>query len=83
MADGRGAVLADDVEERVLEALRADAATSALADGLTIEAEGGAVTIAGDVDDVDDEGAIVAVAERVEGVAGAVSRLRLREPSAE
>jgi BON domain len=73
----------DDVEARVLEALRADAATSALAAGLTIEAEGGAVTIDGEIDDVDDEDAIVAVAERVAGVAGAVSRLRLREPPAE
>jgi len=68
----------DDVEARVIEALRADAATSALADGLAIEAEGGAVTIDGEIDDVEDEDAIVAVAERVEGVAGAVSRLRLR-----
>jgi hypothetical protein len=68
----------DDVEARVLEALRADAATSTLVDGLTVEAEGGAVTIDGEIDDLEDEDAIVAVAERVEGVAGAVSRLRLR-----
>jgi hypothetical protein len=68
----------DDVEARVLEALRADAATSTLVDGLTVEAEGGAVTIDGEIDDFEDEDAIVAVAERVEGVAGAVSRLRLR-----
>jgi hypothetical protein len=68
----------DDVEARVLEALRADAATSPLVDGLTVDAEGGAVTIDGEVDDVDDEDAILAVAERVDGVVEAVSHLRLR-----
>ena len=73
----------DDVEARVLEALRADAATSPFADRLTVEAEGGAVTIDGEIDDLDDEDAVVAVAERVAGVAGAVSRLRLRERSGE
>jgi hypothetical protein len=76
--EGEVVLAGDDVEARVLEALRADAATSTLADGLTVEAEGGAVTIDGEIDDVDDEDAIVAVAERVAGVAGAVSRLRLR-----
>jgi hypothetical protein len=68
----------DELEERVLEALRANAQTSTLVDGLSIDAEGGAVTIDGEIDDVDDEDAILAVAEEVDGVAGAVSRLRLR-----
>lgn len=78
-ADHAGELLSphDELEQRVLEALRADAATSALADRLTIEAEGGAVTIDGEVDDLDDEDAIVGVVEEVAGVAGAVSRLRL------
>lgn len=68
----------DEVEGRVLEALRANAATSALVDRISIDAEGGALTIRGEVDDTEDEDAIVAVAESVQGVAGAVSRLRLR-----
>jgi hypothetical protein len=78
-ADHAGELLSprDELEERVLEALRADAATSVLADRLTIEAKGGAVTIDGEVDDLDDEDAIVGVVEEVAGVAGAVSRLRL------
>jgi hypothetical protein len=72
----------DDVEARVREALRADSTTSGLSDGLSVEAEGGAVTIGGEIEDLDDEDAILNVAERVTGVAGAVSRLRLRGPAA-
>jgi hypothetical protein len=68
----------DEVAERVLEALRAHAGTSSLADELEIEAEGGRVTIRGMVDDLADEEAIVAVAEDVDGVGSVVSRLQIR-----
>lgn len=67
----------DEVELRVLEALRADAATSSLADRLTLDIEGGRVVISGEVDDLIDEEAVMAVAEDVAGVAAAVSRLTI------
>jgi osmotically-inducible protein OsmY len=68
----------DEVEARVLEALRADAATSGLADAIAIDAEGGRVTVAGSVDDVDDEDAVVSIVEAVPGVGEVVSRLEVR-----
>jgi hypothetical protein len=68
----------DEVEARVLEALRADAATAGIADDLVIDAEGARVILAGSVDDVEDEDAVVAVAEAVSGVREAVSRLEVR-----
>ena len=75
---GRAVAPQDETEARVLEALRAHAATSTFADGLTVESEGGALTIRGEVDDVEDEDAAVAVAASVPGVVGAVSRMRIR-----
>ena len=68
----------DEVEARVVDALRADATTTAYADDLAIDAEGARVIIAGVVDDVDDEDAVVAVAEGVAGVREVVSRLEVR-----
>jgi hypothetical protein len=68
----------DDVEARVLEALRADAATSPLTDRVTVDAEGGVVTIEGEIDDINDEDEVIAVVERVAGVEEVISRLRLR-----
>lgn len=68
----------DEVEARVLEALRADALTSGFADDLEIDVEGGRVRIAGLVDDVDDEDAVLAVVETVSGVGEADSRLKVR-----
>jgi hypothetical protein len=68
----------DEVEARDLDALRADAQTAGLADGLRIDAEGGRITIAGAVDDLTDEEAVLAVAESVDGVTEAVSRLETR-----
>ncbi len=78
-ADRHGQLLSphDEVEDRVLEALRADASTSGLVDRLTIDAEGTRVTISGEVDDLIDEEAIQAVAEAVPGVVTVVSRLRI------
>jgi hypothetical protein len=65
----------DEVEARVIEALLADSATTGLVDGLEIDAEGGRIRIAGTVDDLEDEDAIVAVAESVPGVTSVDSRL--------
>jgi hypothetical protein len=67
----------DEVEARVLEALRANAATSSLVDRLALDAEGGQVVISGEVDDLTDEDAVLAVAEDVAGVVTAVSRMRI------
>jgi hypothetical protein len=55
----------DDVTERIREALRADSATSRLADELVIAVVGKTAIIRGVVDDDDDGDAIVAVVERV------------------
>ena len=63
---------------RVVAALRADAATAGLADAIAIDAEGARVIVAGSVDDVQDEDAVVAVVEAVPGVREAVSRLDVR-----
>jgi hypothetical protein len=72
----------DEVEARVLEALRADAMTTGFADDLEIDAEGPRVIVAGTVDDVDDEDAIVAVIEGVAGVRDVVSRVQVRSLAA-
>lgn len=67
----------DEVEARVLEALRADAQTAGFADDLEIDAEAGFIRIAGRVPDIEDEDAIVAVAESVPGVAEVLSRIEV------
>jgi hypothetical protein len=67
----------DEIEDRVLEALRADASTTGLVDNLEIDAEAGIIRIAGSVPDVDDEDAVVAVASEVDGVREVDSRLRI------
>lgn len=72
-------VMADDERtERVLEALRSDASTSFLADGLSVDTDGDRVVISGEVDDVDDEDNVMAVASEVTGVTDVVSRIRVR-----
>jgi hypothetical protein len=68
----------DEIEARVVEALRADATTAGLADGLAIDAEGGRVVIAGPVDDLEDEEAVLTVAAGVSGVRVVVNRLDIR-----
>jgi hypothetical protein len=73
--------LLDETDERtarVLEALRADAATSGIADQLEVEMDGGRVVIRGAVEDLEDEDAVTAVAEGVPGVTEVVSRLEIR-----
>jgi hypothetical protein len=79
---GQAMFAVDEIEARVLEALRADAATAGLADGIAIDAEGARVIVAGSVDDVQDEEAVVAVVEAVSGVREAVSRLEVQGMSA-
>jgi hypothetical protein len=59
-----------DLTERIREALRADSATSRLADELVIGVVGVTAIIRGVVDDIDDGDAIVAVVERVPGIEG-------------
>lgn len=78
-ADHHGELLYADDErtERVVEALRADARTSALADRVEVDSEGGRVILSGRVDDLDDEDAAIAVAEEVSGVTEVVSRLSI------
>jgi hypothetical protein len=68
----------DEIEARVAEALRGDASTSGFADDIEIEAEGDRVVLSGVVDDIEDEDAALAVAENVDGIREAVSRLGLR-----
>jgi len=67
----------DEIEERVLEALRADAATTGLVDRIELDAEGGRLIVAGTVDDLDDEDAVLAVAGEVPGVGEVVSRIEV------
>jgi hypothetical protein len=78
-ADHHASALAahDEVEERVLEALRADAATTGLVDRLELDAEGGRVILAGTVDDLEDEDAVLEVAGEVPGVTEVVSRIEV------
>lgn len=58
----------DEVEQRIWEALRADAATTGLADRVEFDVEGGVVRVVGVVEDLDDEDAILGVIEGVPGV---------------
>ncbi|HET9851832.1 MAG TPA: BON domain-containing protein [Candidatus Limnocylindrales bacterium] len=76
-ADHHGSALSarDEVETRVLEALRADATTSGLADRIELDVEGGVVRLAGAVEDLVDEDAILAVVEAVDGVTIVDSRI--------
>ena len=69
--DGQvGAVDEDesDIAARIREALRADSATSRLADTPVIAVVGSTAYIRGAVDDLDDGDAIVEVAQRVDGI---------------
>jgi BON domain-containing protein len=58
----------DEMTDRVREALRDDAQTTAYADDLEIDTESGVVTLRGTVADMDDLEAVLAVAAVVEGV---------------
>lgn len=58
-----------DINAQVREALRADAATTALADRLEIAVVGSTAILRGTVDDLDDGDALVEVASGVPGIA--------------
>jgi hypothetical protein len=68
--DNPGELLPEEgeINERIREALRADSATSRLADVLVIGVVGKTAIIRGVVDDDEDGDAIVAVVERVPGI---------------
>jgi hypothetical protein len=68
----------DERTERVLDALRSDATTSFLVDGLSVDTEGGRVFVSGEVEDIEDEDNVMAVASRATGVSDVVSRLHIR-----
>lgn len=70
--------LGDDMDERVREALRADAATSMYADFLVIGSRGGTVVVRGEVDDIDDTDNITDVIGRVAGVEDVLDELEVR-----
>jgi osmotically-inducible protein OsmY len=76
-ADHHGELLyaSDERTARVEEALRADARTSAFADRIEVDVDGGRALLTGTVDDLEDEDAATAVAEEVPGVLEVVSRL--------
>ena len=67
-----------DLNERIREALRADSATSRLADVLVIAVVGKTAIIRGVVDDDDDGDAIVAVVERVPGIDDVLDETSIR-----
>jgi len=58
----------DELAERVRDALRADASTTAYADAIEIRSGRGVVVLRGTVDDLEDTDALAAVAESVRGV---------------
>jgi hypothetical protein len=58
----------DELSERVRDALRADASTTAYADSIEIRSGRGVVVLRGTVDDLEDSDALAAVAETVRGV---------------
>jgi osmotically-inducible protein OsmY len=68
----------DERTERVVEALRSDATTSTLVDRLSVDTDGATVFVRGEVDDIDDEDNVIAVARLASGVADVVSELRIR-----
>ena len=57
-----------EMNARIREALLADSSTSRLADTLVIAVVGSTAVIRGEVDDIDDSDAIIAVVERVPGI---------------
>jgi hypothetical protein len=67
-----------EVEERIREALRADASTSMYADSLVIGTRGSLVAVRGLVDDIDDTDNIVDVISRVSGISEVIEELEVR-----
>ena len=67
----------DEMTDRVREALRAEASTTAYADEIDIETAGGVVLLRGVVSDLEDEDNLVAAAERITGVTEVVDELKV------
>ncbi len=65
----------EEVNARVRDALRADAATTAYADRVAVAVVGDTALLTGTVDDLDDADSVVAVAQRASGLAAVVDRL--------
>jgi hypothetical protein len=65
----------DEMTERVREALRAEASTSAYADDVEVATAGGIVRLRGRVPDLVDEDNLVATAERVAGVSEVIDEI--------
>ncbi len=68
----------DEVSERVREALRADASTSAFAEEIAVGTVGGRVALGGVVDDIEDSDNALAVAQEVQGVDEVIDQIRVR-----
>ena len=69
---------ADEMEARVREALRADAATSRYAEDLVIGTRGAVVGVRGVVDDIDDTDDVTEVISRVTGVDEVIDELDVK-----
>jgi len=67
----------DERTERVIEALRSHAETVGLVDRLRVETQGSRVIVAGSVDDLQDEDAVLGVISEVDGVADVVNRIEV------
>jgi hypothetical protein len=67
----------DELEDRMREALRSDAATSRYADVLVLGNRGGTVVVRGLVDDIDDTDNVVAVISNVAGVEDVVDEMEV------
>jgi hypothetical protein len=80
-ADHPSSLLPDELEltARIRDALRADAATTNLADRLIIGTRGSTVVVRGIVDDIDDSDAIAEVIERVDGVDEVIDETELAD----
>jgi hypothetical protein len=68
----------DEMVERIRDALRADAQTTAYAEALQIVVVGGRAAIAGTVADLEDADAVIAVAERVSDIREVEDRMDVR-----
>jgi len=69
--------LGEEFEERIRDALRADASTSRYADQIIIGTRGGKVVVRGTVDDIDDTDDVAAVISTVAGVTEVVDELEV------
>jgi len=75
--ESEGLSAGDDMEERVREALRADAATTQYAESLAIATRNGKVAVRGVVEDIDDTDNVIEVISRVAGVTDVIDELEV------